>query len=149
MPSCQRNPKCLLGSIRKCDPSSGYFFYMRNDEELQHKSSVIVSDCLIHNASTVIAFLKQVIVPKVKEIFPDASFVHYWSDSPTSQYRNKTIFSIINRHKQMFGISASWNYFEAGYGKGPCERMADQATNEISRFNLQIISLLGQVQRKP
>ena len=35
----------------------------------------------------------------------------------------------------MFGISASWNYFEANHGKGCCDgvggtskRMADQAT---------------------
>ena len=46
-----------------------------------------------------------------------------------------TILSIINHHKALFGFPASWNYFETGHGKGPCdgvggtsERMADQAT---------------------
>ena len=53
------------------------FYYKRNDEELLHKSSVIVSDCLSHNASTVIAFLQKVIVPKAKEVCPDVTFVHY------------------------------------------------------------------------
>ena len=82
------------------------------------------------------------------------SFVHYWSEKPTSQYRNTTIFSIINRHKHMFGISASWNYFEAGHGKALVTVLAalqsewqTKQQNEISRFNLQIISLLGQVQQ--
>ena len=110
------------------------FYYKQNDEELLHKSSTIVSDCFSHNASTVTAFLQKVIVPKAKEVCPDVTFVHYWSDSPTSQYRNKTIFSIINCHKVLFGSPASWNCFKAGHGKGSCDgaggtskRMADQA----------------------
>ena len=60
--------------------------------------------------------------------------VHYWTDSPTSQYRNRTIFQIISYHKECFGVTASWNFMEAGQGKGPCDpvecvdkRKADQA----------------------
>ena len=60
--------------------------------------------------------------------------IRYWTDSPTSQYRNKTIFSLIANHKSEFGFPAVWNYFEAGHGKGPCDgvggtakRMADEA----------------------
>ncbi|KAI8517597.1 hypothetical protein Bbelb_036140 [Branchiostoma belcheri] len=58
----------------------------------------------------------------------------YWTDSPSSQYRNKTMSSVISEHEALFGIPACWNYFEAGHGKGPCDgiggiakRMADQA----------------------
>ena len=43
---------------------------------------------------------------------------------------------MIANHKQIFGIRAVWNYFEAGHEKGPCdglggttERMADEAVN--------------------
>ena len=60
--------------------------------------------------------------------------VHYWTNSPTSQYRNKTIFGILANHTVEFGVPATWNYFEAGHGKGPCNgvggstnRMADEA----------------------
>ena len=45
--------------------------------------------------------------------------IHYWTDSPTLQYRNKTIFSVVSRHEETFGVKAVWNYFEAGHGKGP------------------------------
>ena len=65
---------------------------------------------------------------------PELTFIHYWTDSPTSQYRNKTIFSIVANHEAEFGVPANWNYFEAGHGKGPCDgvggsakRMANEA----------------------
>ena len=98
---------------------------------------------MVHNASTVVAFIKEVVIQKVKEICPDVNFLHYWSDRPMSQYRNKTIFSVIAHHKKLFGMSATWNYFKAGHGKGPChgmggtsKRMADQAT----KLNMRIQS---------
>ena len=60
--------------------------------------------------------------------------IHYLTDSPTSQYRNKMIFSVVANHHELFGVNASWIYFEAGHGKGSCEgvggtvkRLADQA----------------------
>jgi hypothetical protein len=32
---------------------------------------------------------------------------------PTSQYRNKMIFSVVANHHELFGVDASWTYFEA------------------------------------
>lgn len=102
-------------------------------EPIKHQSFVIISDELAHNAITVATFIKQ-IVADVKELDPAVECVHYWTDTPTSQYRNKTIFHIVANHKTETGLKAFWNYFEAGHGKGPCDglggvtkRMADQA----------------------
>ena len=53
---------------------------------------------------------------KIK-IDPNVECLYYWTDSPTSQYRNKTIFQLIANHEKLFGIKAKWNYFEAGHGK--------------------------------
>lgn len=47
--------------------------------------------------------------------------VHYLTDSPTSQYRNKTIFQFVSQHFNEFGVNARWNYLESGHGKGPCD----------------------------
>ena len=65
------------------------------------------------------------------------SFVHYWTDSLTSQCRNKHIFSIILQHDSLFGIKAAWNYFKAGRNKGSCNvlggtiiRIADNAIKQ-------------------
>lgn len=85
-----------------------------------HNSYVYISDDLNHNSTAVITFVKD-LVGKVKEINPDTECIHYWTDSPTSQYRNKTIFYLIANHHQLFQVRAQWNYFEAGHGKGPCD----------------------------
>ncbi|XP_069109647.1 uncharacterized protein [Argopecten irradians] len=102
-------------------------------QTLQHQSVVLISDELAHNSATVVTFLTD-IVEMTKAIDPDIQCIHYWTDSPTSQYRNKTIFHMVANHEQLFGMKARWNYFEAGHGKGPCDglggttkRMADQA----------------------
>ena len=87
---------------------------------LLHKSIVIVSDETAHTAATIFAFLKE-LVPKVQKVVPDVEVIHYLSDSPTSQYRNCNMFNITAMHKSMFNVSASWQYFESGHGKGPCD----------------------------
>lgn len=109
-----------------------------NDENgsLIHQSTVFISDELAHNSSTMYAILRK-LVPELKSIVPEVKYIHYFTDSPTSQYRNKTIFHILTQHEKEFGIPASWHYFEAGHGKGPCDgvggttkRMADEAVKQ-------------------
>jgi hypothetical protein len=65
------------------------------------------------------------------------SKIHYLTDSPTSQYRNKTIFKVLTDHNDHFGVGARWNYLESGHGKGPCDglgasikRGADMASRQ-------------------
>ncbi|KAK3102947.1 hypothetical protein FSP39_015174 [Pinctada imbricata] len=108
--------------------------YFRNPEGvLQHRSFVVVSDEMSHSSNTVHAIIEK-IMPELKLLSPDLEFIHYWTDGPTSQYRNKQIFYTIANHKDLYGVSARWNYFEVGHGKGPCDglggttkRMADEA----------------------
>ncbi len=60
-------------------------------------------------------------MPEVQEIVPGLTKVHYWTDSPTSQYRNKTIFHAVDTHREIQWVPALWNYFEAGHGKSACD----------------------------
>ena len=60
--------------------------------------------------------------------------IHYWTDNPSSQYRNKHIFEYEANHEEIHGTKAVRNYFETGHGKGPCDglggtckRLAHQA----------------------
>lgn len=108
-------------------------YYKNECGELKHKSMVVVSDEMGHNSSTVLTFIDRV-VPEVKKYVPTVKKIHYYTDSPTSQYRNKTIFRVVANHEEMYGCRAVWNYFEAGHGKGPCDglggttkRLADEA----------------------
>ncbi|KAJ8050563.1 hypothetical protein HOLleu_03812 [Holothuria leucospilota] len=112
--------------------------YYRDTESntLKHHSYVAVSDDRGHNTSTIKARpILDSLVPRVTKLAPDIKGIHYWTDSPTAQYRNKTIFSIVADHYTIFdGVYATWNYFESGHGKGPCDgvggtvkRLADDA----------------------
>ena len=55
--------------------------------EVKPLSYIIVSDELSHSASTVYTFVRKMI-PIVKEKVQNLTFLHYWTDSPTSQHRN-------------------------------------------------------------
>ena len=106
--------------------------HYRCNDVLMHKSYILVTDERRHSAPTVFQFMKQ-LVPKIREDLPmNVTFVHYVTDSPSSQYRNTQMFSVLARHQELLATDASWLYFEAGHGKGPCDgvggaskRMAD------------------------
>ncbi|CAC5390838.1 unnamed protein product [Mytilus coruscus] len=109
--------------------------YFRNIEngKIEHKSFAMISDELSHTAAAVLAFLRS-LLSKLHELVPNMSCVHYISDSQTSQYRNRYIFNVVAEYVSLFNVPASWQYFEAGHGKGPCDgvgamakRMADNA----------------------
>lgn len=87
---------------------------------LEHKNLAFISDVNNHNSNAVLAIIRQ-LVPQLKEAFPRTSYLHYWTDSPSSQYHNRYMFDILSRHKELFGVDARWNYFECGHGKGPCD----------------------------
>lgn len=88
--------------------------------ELTHKSIVAVSDEGSHSAATTFACIKG-IQQQLHEFVPNLATVHYITDSPASQYRNKTIAALLSKHKVLFGTSASWHWLERGHGKGPCD----------------------------
>ncbi|XP_076461172.1 uncharacterized protein LOC143293803 [Babylonia areolata] len=111
-------------------------YFKADTGELAHRSIMIVSDELGHNSGTVFAFIKS-LIPEINEVVPKVKWIHYWTDSPTSQYRNRYMFYTISNHENLFDMPASWNFFEAGHGKGPCDglggvakRMADQAVRQ-------------------
>ena len=129
-------------------------YYKDDNEELNNENIVIVPDEMGHTSRVVVTFL-DAIVPKIKKCAPNIHKVHYYTDSPTSkikksapnihkvhyytdsptsQYRNQIIFHAVANHKEIYECGATWNYFEAGHGKGPCDglggtvkRMADEA----------------------
>ena len=77
----------------------------------------------------------------IEKIIPHLSFIHYWTDLPSSQYRNEHIFYIILQHESLFDTKAAGNYFEVGHRKGPYDglgvtikRMADNAIKQRKYF---------------
>ncbi|KAL3877297.1 hypothetical protein ACJMK2_035027 [Sinanodonta woodiana] len=105
-------------------------------------SIVAISDLININATAVHTILRKTI-PVIKADYPALTVVHYLSDSPTSQYRNRYIFQFLAYHEEEFSIKARWNFLESGYGKGPCDglggsvkRSADMAVRQ-AKCNIQ------------
>ena len=116
--------------------------YYKENDMLKHINYVFVSDDFGHNIGLVYAILKQ-LIPDIKSKVPKISKVFYWTDSPSYQYRNKTSFYIVSAHAELFGVSAEWNYWECGHGKGACDgiggtakRMADMSVRQ-GKVNIQ------------
>ena len=66
---------------------------------------MVISDDLNHNAATVITFVKD-IIKDIKEIDSQLEYLHLWTDSPTSQYRNRIIFNFVAIHEETMGVKA-------------------------------------------
>jgi hypothetical protein len=62
---------------------------------------VVVSEVLNQSPAMVQNILGKV-TELIKRVCPLAKFIHYWTYSPTSQERNKTLFDIVARHMQLF-----------------------------------------------
>lgn len=105
-----------------------------------------LSKSLQHDAFAIIAHIKP-IIQKYLDKFPSVTVLHFLSDSPSTQYRNKTMFSMISFRLPQFYPNISeitWNYSEAGHGKGApdgigavIKRTADRLVaegNDVSNF---------------
>ena len=87
-------------------------------------SATIMIDSDDHDVGHDKFFVHAVITKTIyhlKELLPELKYCHYITDSPTSQYRNKSIFHLISNHSVNFGMPATWTYSEAGHGKGQCD----------------------------
>lgn len=55
----------------------------------------------------------------IKADHPDIETVHFFSDGPTTQYCQKINCYLLSTEIYQIGFSgATWNFFEAGHGKG-------------------------------
>jgi len=97
---------------------------------------VFVSEVLHHNAPIVYTIVKK-LVNMVNNYVPELKHVHFVTDSPSSQYQNKSVFDLISRFEVNHGCKASWHYFESDHGKSACDgevgttkRNADNAVKQ-------------------
>jgi len=67
----------------------------------------------------------------ISDNLPSIDTIHFWSDGPTTQYRNKRNFGIFSQIVSLWKYNiASWNFTESGHGKGP----ADGVGGSIKRY---------------
>lgn len=77
-----------------------------------------VSESLRHDPSSVWAFLHPVLT-EIKTEHPSIQRIHFFSDGPTSQYKQKQNFYLFatELHRKGFEFG-TWNFFAASHGKG-------------------------------
>lgn len=74
-----------------------------------------------HNPAAIWAHLEPVF-KLIKKRSPQVEVLHFFSDGPTTQYRQKQNFYLFNNHLYYFGFKrATWSFFEAGHGKGAAD----------------------------
>jgi len=99
--------------------------YYRRDmySPVIHKSICTVSKCLEHGPAAIWCHLVPVF-EFLKRQTTTIETVHFLTDGPTSQYKNKTIFfllcSALKAHFEHLK-KATWNYSESGHGKGAAD----------------------------
>ena len=110
-------------------------YYKSERGHLQHASYAIVSNETAHDKGSVYAF-NAAILEDVKQII-EVQKVNYWSDGPSSQFKNRYNFSCILYHQQDLGCDATWNFFETAHGKGPCDGVGAEVKRSVWRSILR------------
>lgn len=111
------------------------------------------SESLRHDSQAVLAHLFDVFDHFLLDL-PFINTIHFKSDGPTTQYKNKNIFFLITqllpeRYPQINKIT--YNYSESGHGKSPADgiggnlkRLADDSVrygNDVSNFDAFLSTL--------
>lgn len=125
-----------FGSSRKELTLHTAVIYVTNEDgQITPKSLCTVSENMRHDAAAIWAHIVP-LLEYIQTTNKNVNQLHFLSDSPSSQYRNKTMFYIISKLYWNFPNLelVTWNFSEAGHGKGAADgvggtvkRVADAA----------------------
>nr|CAI5841605.1 unnamed protein product [Callosobruchus analis] len=121
--------------------------YTKYESETVPESYCTLSESLNHGPAAIWAHLRPILTNYTQN---GINTIHFLSDSPATQYRNKEMFCFNTNHfKKHFPEvkELSWNYLEAGHGKGApdgiggvCKRTADRVVSQGKNiFNLETL----------
>ncbi|KAI4829768.1 hypothetical protein KUCAC02_001438 [Chaenocephalus aceratus] len=98
------------------------------------ESFASLSACLQHDAIATWAHLIPVL-QSIRKEHPNARNIHFISDGPTSQYRNRTNFYLASTVPFMQGFEkVTWNFTEASHGKGAPDGVGGALKNLADRI---------------
>ena len=79
------------------------------------------------------------VLKNIRTKYPSATTVHFWSDGPSKQYKNKKDFFLLSEVPPTLGFNrTTWNYFPTAHGKG-----APDGLEENSKENSILIDSAG------
>lgn len=94
-----------------------------------------LSDNLRHDPSAICAHL-QLAIDEIRKIVPCIENVHFLSDGPSTQYRNKKMFFLMANYlaNYMEVDRLCWHYSESGHGKGAPDGIGGLVKREADRL---------------
>lgn len=115
-----------------------YVVYYRSNDQISHRSFVIISEKLSHDAHSVHLFNKK-LVNYLKVNFGESSVkkIIYFSDGAGSQYKNKYNFFNLAQQKNESNVECEWNFFASSHGKGACDGVGGMVKRQAFRASLQ------------
>lgn len=132
--------------------TSVLYFVDETSNQLITKSFCTLSENLRHDPVFICAHLKPVF-KQIKLLVPKLKTMHFFSDGPTTQYRNKSMFLLIAKNLSIeLGVeNILWHFSEAGHGKGApdgvggcVKRIADRCValgQDVSDFQRLVFCL--------
>lgn len=98
---------------------TGIFYYRDKGSNLmKHVSFGSICDFLQHDAAAASAYMEPVFA-YLLELIPQVKIIHFMSDGPTSQYKNKRFLYLFRYFSQKLNLEkATQNYSAPGHGKG-------------------------------
>ena len=82
-----------------------------------HQSFCGVSDSLKRGPEAIWTYLEP-IINDIKENYKNIEKIHFFSDGPSTQYRQKNNFFLFAKFISSHFLLGTWNFFEHGHGKG-------------------------------
>jgi hypothetical protein len=77
-----------------------------------------LSDSLQHGPSAIWTYIRPVL-NDIKTKHPNINYIHFFSDGPVTQYKQKKNFYLLSSEIFKMGFEgACWNFHESGHGKG-------------------------------
>lgn len=138
-------------STKQISLHTGAFYYRdKLTGKIVCNSFCTLSECLRHDAAAVWAHLEP-ILKLITNTVPNISTIHFQSDGPCTQYKNKTNFYLFTHHCEKLNLNyGTWNFTAPGHGKstadgiggtvkGLCDRAVAQGkdvTNAESMINI-------------
>ena len=80
-------------------------------------SMVIVSDDLNHTKHSVYVFMQRILT-HLKASYPGIETIDIFSDGPTSQFKQRFLFSNLHGWEMEHDLKIRWNFFATSHGKG-------------------------------
>ena len=102
-----------------------------NTEE--RESIVIVSDDLEHTKLPIYTFMSR-ILSILREKYPDFQQINVFSDGPSSQFKQRFLFSNLHLWEQKFNCEMCWHFFATSHGKGIIDGLGGTVKRSVWRY---------------